>query len=240
MAEPIIKVREISRIYKVGLETIYALRSISLDIKKNEYVALMGSSGSGKSTLMNVLGCLDTPSGGTYHLNGIDVSHMTDNELADIRNKQIGFVFQTFNLLPRSTALDNVALPLIYAGIGKEEREARAMKSLQDVGLGDRVTHRPNELSGGQRQRVAIARALVTRPAIILADEPTGNLDSKTSYEIMALLEEIHQRGNTVVLVTHEEDIARHAYRIVRLKDGLVESDNVNSDRISKIQGAGV
>ena len=226
--------------YKVGLETIHALRSISLDIQPNEYVALMGSSGSGKSTLMNVLGCLDTPSGGTYHLNGIDVSHMTDNELADIRNKQIGFVFQTFNLLPRSTALDNVALPLIYAGIGKEEREARAMKALQDVGLGDRVTHRPNELSGGQRQRVAIARALVTRPAIILADEPTGNLDSKTSYEIMALLEEIHQKGNTVVLVTHEEDIARHAYRIVRLKDGLVESDNINVEKISKSEGLSV
>jgi len=232
--EPIIKVRDISRIYKVGLETIYALRSISLDIYKNEYVALMGSSGSGKSTLMNVLGCLDTASGGSYFLNGVDVSHMTDNELAEIRNKQIGFVFQTFNLLPRSTALDNVALPLIYAGFSKDEREARAMKALQDVGLGDRVTHRPNELSGGQRQRVAIARALVTRPAIILADEPTGNLDSKTSYEIMALLEEIHQRGNTVILVTHEEDIARHAHRIVRLKDGLVEKDYLNNERISK------
>lgn len=234
MDEPIIKVRDISRIYKVGLETIYALRSISLDIYKNEYVALMGSSGSGKSTLMNVLGCLDTASGGSYFLNGVDVSHMTDNELAEIRNKQIGFVFQTFNLLPRSTALDNVALPLIYAGFSKDEREARAMKALQDVGLGDRVTHRPNELSGGQRQRVAIARALVTRPAIILADEPTGNLDSKTSYEIMALLEEIHQRGNTVILVTHEEDIARHAHRIVRLKDGLVEKDYLNNERISK------
>jgi putative ABC transport system ATP-binding protein len=232
--EPIIKVRDISRIYKVGLETIYALRSITLDIYKNEYVALMGSSGSGKSTLMNVLGCLDTASGGSYFLNGIDVSHMSDNELAEIRNKQIGFVFQTFNLLPRSTALDNVALPLIYAGYSKDEREARAMKALQDVGLGDRVTHRPNELSGGQRQRVAIARALVTRPAIILADEPTGNLDSKTSYEIMALLEEIHQRGNTVILVTHEEDIARHAHRIVRLKDGLVEKDYLNNERISK------
>lgn len=234
MDEPIIKVRDISRIYKVGLETIYALRSITLDIYKNEYVALMGSSGSGKSTLMNVLGCLDTASGGSYFLNGIDVSHMSDNELAEIRNKQIGFVFQTFNLLPRSTALDNVALPLIYAGYSKDEREARAMKALQDVGLGDRVTHRPNELSGGQRQRVAIARALVTRPAIILADEPTGNLDSKTSYEIMALLEEIHQRGNTVILVTHEEDIARHAHRIVRLKDGLVEKDYLNNERISK------
>ncbi len=232
--EPIIKVREVSRKYKVGLETIYALRSISLDIMKNEYVALMGSSGSGKSTLMNVLGCLDTASSGQYYLNGIDVSHMTDNDLADIRNKQIGFVFQTFNLLPRSSALENVALPLVYAGVNKEDREARAMKALQDVGLGDRVTHRPNELSGGQRQRVAIARALVTNPAIILADEPTGNLDSKTSYEIMGLLEEIHQKGNTVVLVTHEEDIARHAHRIVRLKDGLVESDKLNDDRILK------
>ena len=194
----------------------------------------MGSSGSGKSTLMNVLGCLDTATSGQYYLNGIDVSHMTDNELADIRNKQIGFVFQTFNLLPRSTALENVALPLVYAGVSREDREARAMKALQDVGLGDRVTHRPNELSGGQRQRVAIARALVTNPAIILADEPTGNLDSKTSYEIMGLLEEIHQKGNTVVLVTHEEDIARHAHRIVRLKDGLVESDKLNDDRILK------
>lgn len=232
--EPIIKVREVSRRYKVGLETIFALRSISLDIMKNEYVALMGSSGSGKSTLMNVLGCLDTATSGQYYLNGIDVSHMTDNELADIRNKQIGFVFQTFNLLPRSSALENVALPLVYAGVSREDREARAMKALQDVGLGDRVTHRPNELSGGQRQRVAIARALVTNPAIILADEPTGNLDSKTSYEIMGLLEEIHQKGNTVVLVTHEEDIARHAHRIVRLKDGLVESDKLNDDRILK------
>jgi putative ABC transport system ATP-binding protein len=238
--EPIIKVRDISRVYKVGLETIYALRSITLDINKNEYVALMGSSGSGKSTLMNVLGCLDTPTGGEYILNGIDVAHMTDNDLADIRNKQIGFVFQTFNLLPRSTALDNVALPLVYAGLGKEEREARALKALQDVGLGDRVTHRPNELSGGQRQRVAIARALVTKPAIILADEPTGNLDSKTSYEIMALLEEIHKKGNTVILVTHEEDIARHAHRIVRLKDGMVESDGDNPNPISKVSAAAV
>lgn len=231
--EPIIKVRNISRIYKVGLETIYALRSISLDIHKNEYVALMGSSGSGKSTLMNVLGCLDTPSGGEYHLNGIDVSHLNDNELAEIRNKQIGFVFQTFNLLPRSTALENVALPLVYAGLSKDVRDARALKALQDVGLGDRVTHRPNELSGGQRQRVAIARALVTNPAIILADEPTGNLDSKTSNEIMGLLAEIHDKGNTVILVTHEEDIARYAHRIVRLKDGLVESDGENLKRNS-------
>lgn len=230
--ENIIQVKNISRVYKVGLETIYALRSITLSIAKNEYVALMGSSGSGKSTLMNVLGCLDTPSGGEYHLNNIDVSRLSDNELAEIRNKQIGFVFQTFNLLPRSTALDNVALPLVYAGVSRDEREARALKSLQDVGLGDRVTHRPNELSGGQRQRVAIARALVTKPAIILADEPTGNLDSKTSIEIMALLADIHDKGNTVILVTHEEDIARHAHRIVRLKDGMVESDQKNPNPI--------
>jgi putative ABC transport system ATP-binding protein len=226
--QPVIRVENISRVYKVGSETIHALRSITLDINKNEYVALMGSSGSGKSTLMNVLGCLDTPSDGRYLLNGTDVSGMSDNQLAEIRNSQIGFVFQTFNLLPRSTALENVALPLIYAGLPKAQRIERAMKALQDVGLADRVTHRPNELSGGQRQRVAIARALVTQPAIILADEPTGNLDSKTSYEIMGLLEEIHKKGNTVVLVTHEEDIARHAHRIVRLKDGLVESDGSN------------
>ncbi|MCE2845788.1 MAG: ABC transporter ATP-binding protein [Sphingobacteriales bacterium] len=226
--QPVIRVENISRVYKVGSETIHALRSITLDINKNEYVALMGSSGSGKSTLMNVLGCLDTPSDGRYLLNGTDVSGMSDNQLAEIRNSQIGFVFQTFNLLPRSTALENVALPLIYAGLPKAQRIERAMKALQDVGLSDRVTHRPNELSGGQRQRVAIARALVTQPAIILADEPTGNLDSKTSYEIMGLLEEIHKKGNTVVLVTHEEDIARHAHRIVRLKDGLVESDGPN------------
>ena len=228
----IIQVKNISRVYKVGLETIYALRSITLSIAKNEYVALMGSSGSGKSTLMNVLGCLDTPSGGEYYLNNIDVSRLSDNELAEIRNKQIGFVFQTFNLLPRSTALDNVALPLVYAGVSRDERQARALKSLHDVGLGDRVMHRPNELSGGQRQRVAIARALVTKPAIILADEPTGNLDSKTSIEIMALLADIHYKGNTVILVTHEEDIARHAHRIVRLKDGMVESDQKNPNPI--------
>jgi putative ABC transport system ATP-binding protein len=226
--DPILKVSNISRVYKVGTEIIYALRSITLDIYKNEYVALMGSSGSGKSTLMNILGCLDTPTSGDYFLNGIDVSHMSDNELADIRNQQIGFVFQTFNLLPRSTALQNVALPLVYAGVPKVERDARAKKALEDVGLGDRITHRPNELSGGQRQRVAIARALVTNPAIILADEPTGNLDSKTSEEIMSLLHDIHLNGNTVIVVTHEEDIADHAHRIVRLKDGNVESDGVN------------
>lgn len=224
----VISISNISRIYKVGTETIHALRSITLDIKKNEYVALMGSSGSGKSTLMNVLGCLDTPSTGEYILNGKTVSNMTDNELAEIRNKMIGFVFQTFNLLPRYSALENVALPLVYAGISREERMERASKALHNVGLGDRMTHKPNELSGGQRQRVAVARALVTNPAIILADEPTGNLDSKTSEEIMSLFGEIHRNGNTVILVTHEEDIARHAHRIVRLKDGIIEGDSPN------------
>lgn len=226
--EAVIHVEHIARTYRIGSEVIHALRSVTLDVGRNEYVALMGSSGSGKSTLMNILGCLDTPTSGRYLLDGVDVSGMTDNELAEIRNKRIGFVFQTFNLLPRNTALDNVALPLIYAGIGKEEREKRARTVLEEVGLGDRVTHRPNELSGGQRQRVAIARALVTKPSIILADEPTGNLDSKTSEEIMALFQDIHKRGNTVIVVTHEEDIARHAHRIIRLRDGTVESDTIN------------
>jgi putative ABC transport system ATP-binding protein len=209
---------------------IDALKSITLTINRNEYVALMGPSGSGKSTLMNILGCLDTPSSGTYILNGNDVSHLSDSELAAIRNKEIGFVFQTFNLLPRSTALDNVALPLVYSGIGRRDRLDRARQTLESVGLGNRVDHRPNELSGGQRQRVAIARALVNNPAIILADEPTGNLDTKTSLEIMGLFEQIHAKGNTIVLVTHEEDIARHAHRIVRLRDGLIESDTPNLD----------
>jgi putative ABC transport system ATP-binding protein len=234
MQQQVIHLENIARTYRIGTEVIHALRSVSLDIGRNEYVALMGSSGSGKSTLMNVLGCLDTPTAGSYFLDGVDVSGMADNDLAEIRNKRIGFVFQTFNLLPRNTALENVALPLIYAGVSKVDREERARKALIEVGLGDRITHRPNELSGGQRQRVAIARALVTKPSIILADEPTGNLDTKTSEEIMALFHDIHARGNTVIIVTHEEDIARHALRIVRLRDGMVESDEANPNPILK------
>jgi putative ABC transport system ATP-binding protein len=226
--EKIIELKEISKVYKMGVETIHALRSISLAIEKNEYVALMGPSGSGKSTLMNVLGCLDTPTSGQYILNSLSVDKMSDNELAEVRNKQIGFVFQTFNLLPRSTALDNVSLPLVYAGADKKDRKERAAEVLNQVGLKGRMEHKPSELSGGQRQRVAVARALVNRPAIILADEPTGNLDTKTSIEIMALLNDIHKKGNTIVLVTHEEDIARYAHRIIRLKDGNVESDEIN------------
>jgi putative ABC transport system ATP-binding protein len=226
--ESIIKLNNIAKFYTIGTETIHALRSVSLEIYKNEYVALMGPSGSGKSTLMNVLGCLDSPSSGEYTLNGKAVAQMLDDELAEVRNKEIGFVFQSFNLLPRSTSLDNVALPLVYAGFSKEQRVKRATEVLEQVGLGGRIMHKPNELSGGQRQRVAIARALVNNPAIILADEPTGNLDSKTSVEIMALLEEIHKNGNTIILVTHEEDIAQHAHRIVRLKDGIVERDYKN------------
>ncbi|MBK6346620.1 MAG: ABC transporter ATP-binding protein [Bacteroidales bacterium] len=230
MNQEVIRLEEITRFFKVGTEIVRALRGVSLSIKKNEFVALMGPSGSGKSTLMNLLGCLDTPSGGSYWLNGSDVSKLQDNELAEIRNKEIGFVFQTFNLLPRLTALENVALPMIYAGFGKPQRLDRAMQVLEDVKLSDRIKHKPNELSGGQRQRVAIARALVNKPSIILADEPTGNLDSKTSVEIMGLIEDIHKAGNTIILITHEEDIARHAHRIVRLSDGLVASDELNNE----------
>lgn len=225
-----IHTEEISRIYKMGSEVINALESISIDVKKGEYVAFMGPSGSGKSTLMNIIGCLDTPSSGTYVLNGKDVSDMTENELAEIRNKEIGFVFQTFNLLPRATSLDNVALPLIYAGYNQETREEMAMGALTNVGLGDRADHKPNELSGGQRQRVAVARALVNNPSIILADEPTGNLDTKTSYGIMDLFQQLHNAGNTIIMVTHEEDISHYAHRIVRLRDGLVESDELNPE----------
>jgi putative ABC transport system ATP-binding protein len=228
--EPLITIRDIGKKYVIGAEVIHAIKSVSLTINKGEFVALMGPSGSGKSTLMNILGCLDTPSKGDYILNGINVSHMTENELAEVRNKEIGFVFQTFNLLPRNTALDNVALPLIYSGISKEQRQERANKALQNVGLEHRVLHKPNELSGGQRQRVAVARALINDPSIILADEPTGNLDTKTSIEIMGLIEDIHDKGNTIILVTHEEDIAMHAHRIVRMRDGLIENDYQNTD----------
>ena len=227
----IINIEHIAKIYQVGTEEVQALRDVSLRIDKNEYVAIMGPSGSGKSTLMNMLGCLDTPTKGKYEFNSVNVSDMTDNDLARIRNKEIGFVFQTFNLLPRSDALHNVELPLIYAGINYTDRRERAEKALVDVGLADRIHHRPNELSGGQRQRVAVARALVTNPSIILADEPTGNLDSKTGEEIMILFNEIHQKGNTIILVTHEEYIAEHAARIIRLKDGLIENDEKVTNR---------
>jgi putative ABC transport system ATP-binding protein len=221
----LLKLKNIGKKYLIGTEEVNALRSIDLVINKGEYVALMGPSGSGKSTLMNIVGCLDTPTQGEYYLNGKEVSCMTEDELAEIRNKEIGFIFQTFNLVPRSNALDNVALPLVYAGIKKNQRMQRAEQALRDVGLGDRITHKPNELSGGQRQRVAVARALVNNPSIILADEPTGNLDSKTSEEIMILFREIHRNGNTIIVVTHEEEIAQHAHRIVRIKDGMIESD---------------
>jgi putative ABC transport system ATP-binding protein len=227
----VIELSDIVKHYQIGTVVVRALQSVSIDIKRNEYVAIMGPSGSGKSTLMNIIGCLDTATSGTYILNGTDVSQMADDMLAEIRNKEIGFIFQTFNLLPRYTALENVTLPLIYAGVGKAEREELAIRTLDQVGLADRMTHKPNELSGGQRQRVAIARALINKPSILLADEPTGNLDSKTSADIMALLDDIHDLGNTVIVVTHEEDIARHAHRIIRLMDGEVSSDTVNKER---------
>ena len=226
--ENIIKIKNIVKNYYVGTVVVRALRSITMDINKNEYVAIMGPSGSGKSTLMNLIGCLDTPTSGKYILNGKDVSKLDDNYLAEIRNKEIGFIFQTFNLLPRYSALENVILPLVYAGISKGERQDRANYVLDSVGLGDRVTHKPNELSGGERQRVAIARAMVNKPSIILADEPTGNLDSKTSLDIMNLMDEIHDRGNTIIVVTHEEFIAKHARRVIRLMDGQIEADYLN------------
>jgi putative ABC transport system ATP-binding protein len=228
MNNQIIEIADIKKFYYVGAEVVKALQGIDLSIQKGEYVAIMGPSGSGKSTLMNIIGALDTPTGGKYVLNGTDVSRLTDDALAEIRNKEIGFVFQTFNLLPRYTALENAILPLIYAGVSKQEREKRGKAVMESVGLEDRMNHRPNEMSGGQRQRVAVARALVNNPSIILADEPTGNLDSKTSVDIMRLFDEIHQQGNTIILVTHEEDIAQHAHRIIRLRDGLIESDVVN------------
>lgn len=231
----IIKVEGISKVYVMGTERIRALDSIDITINRGEYVAFMGPSGSGKSTLMNIVGCLDTPTSGQYWLNSKDVSQLGENELAEIRNKEIGFVFQTFNLLPRSTALENVEVPLIYAGISKSKRKERALDALKSVGLGERASHKPNELSGGQRQRVAVARALVNNPSIILADEPTGNLDTKTSNEIMELFNRLHEQGNTIIMVTHEEDIAAYAHRIVRLRDGNIETDEVNPD-IHKVE----
>jgi len=221
----VIEIEGVTKLYKMGEEIVHALRGVNVKVHRNEYLAIMGPSGSGKSTLMNMLGCLDTPTSGRYFFSGKNVSEMDDNELADIRNREIGFVFQTFNLLPRSTSLANVELPLVYAGLGRDERREKAMLALQNVGLGQRMGHKPNELSGGQRQRVAIARALVNNPSIILADEPTGNLDSRTGEEIMQLFEDLYALGNTIIVVTHEEDIARHARRIVRLRDGLIESD---------------
>ncbi len=230
----IIETSKISKKYHMGTQTVNALQSITIDIMKGEFVAFMGPSGSGKSTLMNIIGCLDTPTDGTYILNDNNVSHLTENELADIRNREIGFIFQTFNLLPRATALENVALPLIYAGYGKSEREDRAMETLKSVNLDDRADHKPNELSGGQRQRVAIARALVNNPSIILADEPTGNLDSKTSKGIMELLRELYENGNTIIMVTHEDDIAHYARRIIKMRDGLIEYDEPNETKTER------
>ena len=231
MADLVISVRNLTREYLMGAEVVYALRGASLDIRRNEYVAIMGPSGSGKSTLMNLIGCLDTPTSGEYWLSGQEVSRMRDDALARVRNREIGFVFQTFNLLPRATALHNVELPLVYSGVSSKERRQRAMDALDRVGLGDRVGHRPNELSGGQRQRVAIARALVNRPALLLADEPTGNLDSTTSDELMQVFQQLHDEGQTIIMVTHEPDIAAHAHRVVVLKDGRVESDRLNQGK---------
>lgn len=234
----IIETKDITKRYIMGSEVVDALKGVSINIKKGEYVAFMGPSGSGKSTLMNIIGCLDSPTAGSYILNRKDVSDMTENELAEIRNKEIGFVFQTFNLLPRQSSLDNVALPLIYAGFNKADRTEKAQKVLESVGLGERSGHKPNELSGGQRQRVAVARALVNDPSILLADEPTGNLDTRTSYEIMQLFAEIHAKGNTIIMVTHEEDIAKYAHRIVRLRDGLIESDIINDEPTDPVEMA--
>ncbi|MFA6769652.1 MAG: ABC transporter ATP-binding protein [Bacteroidales bacterium] len=233
MSKEIIKIQGIKKFYKVGPHEVKALNGVDIVINQNEYVAIMGPSGSGKSTIMNILGCLDSPTGGSYILNGTDVSKMDDGELAEVRNKEIGFIFQSFNLLPRYTALDNVSLPLIYSGIGKIERDKRAFETLESVDLTDRMHHKPNELSGGQRQRVAVARALINKPSIILADEPTGNLDSKTSIDIMKLFAKIHDKGNTIIVVTHEEQIAKHARRIIRLRDGLIESDTINENPIT-------
>lgn len=236
MSDTIIEIKGLKREFTVGSEVVKALKGVDVSVKKNEYLAMMGPSGSGKSTLMNLLGCLDTATAGAYNLNGTDVSSLKDDDLAEIRNKEIGFIFQTFNLLPRLTALENVSLPLVYAGFSSEERNNKAKDVLEKVGLGDRMDHRPNQLSGGQRQRVAVARALVNDPSIILADEPTGNLDSKTSLDIMRLFEEIHQMGNTLIVVTHEEEVASHAHRILRLKDGLVASDLTNENIVKLIE----